>query len=80
MLKREEVIKKLYENGVETRPIVAGNFTRNPVIEYMNYEIFDDLVVADDIHDNGFFLGNNSKDLAKELAIVYRTLEEIANG
>ena len=30
--KRKEVIKKLSANGVENRPIVAGNFTKNPVI------------------------------------------------
>ena len=35
--------------GVETRPIVAGNFTRNEVIKLMNYEIRGSLDFSDRI-------------------------------
>ena len=34
---RDEVIKQLTELGVETRPIIAGNFMKQPVIEYFTY-------------------------------------------
>ena len=36
---RDKIVHALRENGIETRPIVAGNFTRNKVIEYMDYSI-----------------------------------------
>ncbi|GAB6189642.1 DegT/DnrJ/EryC1/StrS aminotransferase family protein [Marinitoga arctica] len=58
--KRNIVIKKLRENNVEVRPIVAGNFTKNKVIDYMNYEIYGELKNADYIHENGLFIGNHS--------------------
>ena len=37
--KRDQLVKKLTENGVECRPIVAGNFMSNPVIDYLDYII-----------------------------------------
>lgn len=60
--RRDELVKYLAENGIEVRPIVAGNFTRNSVIKYMDYSIYGDLTSGDDIHDNGFFIGNHSKN------------------
>ena len=57
--KRDVVVKKFKELGIETRPIVAGDFTKNKAIEYMDYEIHGQLVNADYIHKNGFFIGNN---------------------
>ena len=61
--KRNEIIEILNNNGIEVRPIVAGNFTRNNVIKFMDYEISGKLVNADYIHDNGFFVGNHSQPI-----------------
>jgi CDP-4-dehydro-6-deoxyglucose reductase, E1 len=58
-LTRKDFIEKLNSNGFETRPIVAGNFTRNPVLKYFNYEIPFKLKNADFLHDNGLFIGNH---------------------
>ncbi len=60
--KRAAVVKALGEVGVEVRPIVAGNFTRNKVIGYLDYSIHGDLDDADFIHENGFFVGNHGKE------------------
>ena len=57
--KRSQIVEGLRHAQVETRPIVAGNFTRNKVIEYMDYSIPAPLVNADEIHYNGFFIGKN---------------------
>ena len=59
--KRNGLVKVLTDAGIECRPIVAGNFTKNPVIKYMDYQIPEPLVNADEIHDCGFFIGNHSK-------------------
>ena len=34
--KRSQIVQALRENDIEVRPIVAGNFTRNVVIKYMD--------------------------------------------
>lgn len=60
--KRAELIKVLDIAGIDVRPIVAGNFTRNKAIEYMDYEISGNLENADYIHEEGFFVGNHSKN------------------
>lgn len=43
--KRNEIIEKLNKSGIEVRPIVAGNFTRNKVIKFMDYEISGELML-----------------------------------
>lgn len=65
--KRDEIVKVLAEAEIEVRPIVAGNFTRNSVIKYLDYTIASELTASDDIHDNGFFIGNHSKNNFAEI-------------
>lgn len=60
--KRDGIVKALAAAEIEVRPIVAGNFTRNSVIKYLEYTISCELTASDDIHDNGFFIGNHSKN------------------
>ena len=72
---RDKIVHALRENGIETRPIVAGNFTRNKVIEYMDYSIPEQLINADDIHFNGFFIGTHSANNNKEIDYFIDILE-----
>lgn len=65
--RRKELIKALTAAGIETRPIVAGNFTKNPVITMCPHEVRGGLPAADDIDANGFFVGNDSRDLSEEI-------------
>tara|TARA_B100000963_G_C22638349_1_gene678908 strand:- start:1496 stop:2659 length:1164 start_codon:yes stop_codon:yes gene_type:complete len=66
-LNREEVVKRLQENKIDCRPIVTGNFTRNEVMKFFDYEISGDLKNADYLHNNGFFVGNSHGCLEKEI-------------
>ena len=73
--KRDEIVNMLRKNGIEVRPIVAGNFTRNPVIKYIDYVIQDELRNSDYIHENGFFVGNYSKFLENEIGILSELID-----
>lgn len=75
--KRDLIVKKFYENGIECRPIVAGNFMKNPVIDYLTYIDNKDYEVANLIHDNGLFIGNDVRDLKDNIDEVYNILKEI---
>jgi CDP-6-deoxy-D-xylo-4-hexulose-3-dehydrase len=66
-LKRKNVIRRLQENNIDCRPIVTGNFTRNEVMKFFSYEIHEELVNADYLHENGFFIGNSQKCLSREI-------------
>ena len=57
--KRITLIEKLNELGFECRPIVAGNFAKNEVVKYFNYEIHGTLDNAEHIDKNGLFVGNH---------------------
>jgi len=66
-IRRKHVVEKLKENNIDCRPIVAGNFAKNEVMKYFNYEIHKELVNANYLHKNGFFVGNNNNDLVLEI-------------
>ena len=53
--------------NIEARPVVAGNFTRNPVIKYLDYSIHGELRASDRVHDHGFFVGNHHFDITEQL-------------
>lgn len=76
--KRREVIAKLTEAGVECRPIVAGNFTKNPVIKHMNCAPLEHYPAAEYIDKNGFFIGNDCVNLESEIRETAKLIKEMA--
>jgi CDP-6-deoxy-D-xylo-4-hexulose-3-dehydrase len=47
----------------ETRPVVAGNFTKQPTIAYYDYEILGDLPMANRVHDDWCYIGNSGSPI-----------------
>lgn len=74
--KRDEIIRELERNNIETRPIVAGNFIKKPVIKYLNHRISGKLINADIIDKDGFFVGNDHRNLKSELYLLKRVMEK----
>ena len=62
---RSEMVKDLVAKGFECRPIVAGNFAKNEVMQYIDHEIHDELRNADYIDANGLFVGNHHYPIAE---------------
>lgn len=56
---REELINNLTLFGFESRPIVAGNFSRSESIKYFDYEVPFKMKNAEYIENNGLFIGNH---------------------
>ena len=73
-LKRKDIINILQKNKVECRPIVTGNFVRNEVMKYFDYEVHEELKNANYLHDNGFFVGNSHKSLSKSIHFLSELL------
>lgn len=57
----------------ESRPVVTGNFLRQPVIKYYDYEVFGKTNGADYIHDNCMMIGNSGTE-----KIAWPNLKKIA--
>ena len=72
---RKDIINMLKENNIDCRPIVTGNFTRNEVMKYFDYEIHGELKNAEYLHQNGFFVGNSQIDLKMEIEFLFNTLK-----
>ena len=72
---RRDVIQNLQENKIDCRPIVTGNFARNEVVKFFDYEINNELKNADYLHNNGFFVGNSHVCLEKEIKYLKKILK-----
>ncbi len=73
-IKREQIIKKLTQANIDTRPIVAGNFARKEVVQWFDYEIQGKLPNADFIDRQGFFVGNHQFDIKDKLEYLKSVL------
>lgn len=76
-LSREILINAFNKSGIECRPIVAGNFTKNSVVKYFDYEIYSSLENSDYIDNYGLFIGNHHYDLSNEFSLLKETLDSI---
>jgi CDP-6-deoxy-D-xylo-4-hexulose-3-dehydrase len=57
-LTRPVLVQKLNELGFECRPIVTGNFAKNEVVKYFDFETPFPLKNAEHIDNHGLFIGN----------------------
>ena len=73
--KRAELLAHFSKHGIETRPIVAGNFTVNPVMKHLNHTPLASFPNAELLHKEGFFIGNHHLDFASELKKVFEVFE-----
>ena len=76
--RRAEVVARLNARGAECRPIVAGNFTRNPVMKHLNAVVDSALPAADRIDAEGFFVGNHHYDVVDQLTRLREELGVLA--
>ena len=58
---KNEVVNYLNKSGIETRPILTGNFLNQPALKrIMNTDLSkDSFDIADDLTNNGFMIGNH---------------------
>ena len=76
--KRAELLAHFSRHGIETRPIVAGNFTVNPVMKHLKHTPLAAFPNAELLHNEGFFIGNHHLDFASELRKVFEVFESFA--
>ena len=65
--KKEKFLKYLNNTGVETRPILSGNFLNQQGCKLYNFKYKkSDIKVSQEIEDRGFFIGLPTKKISKE--------------
>jgi CDP-6-deoxy-D-xylo-4-hexulose-3-dehydrase len=78
--RRADVVRRLTELGIDSRPIVAGNFTRNPVMSHLDHVELPTLPNSDEVHANGLFVGNHHYDVSEGISILETALEDLASN
>ncbi len=75
---RRRLMEFLEARGVETRPLVAGNLARQPVLERVSHRIAGPLTGADFLHDRGVYVGLHPGLTTAQIAYLPEVLEEFA--
>jgi CDP-6-deoxy-D-xylo-4-hexulose-3-dehydrase len=75
--RRKEVVSSLMSEGIDCRPIVAGNFTKNPVMKHLNSIVPDHLPAADKVHVDGLFVGNHHYEIFEEIDLLHKVLTSV---
>ncbi|MEX5727653.1 CDP-6-deoxy-D-xylo-4-hexulose-3-dehydrase [Rhodovulum iodosum] len=74
---RAALIGSLGANGIECRPVVAGNFAKNEAVKrYIPHDIHGTLDNADYIDRNGLFIGNHHYPLIQQFPYLRKALKE----
>ena len=76
-IKRKDIVDRLKSRGIDSRPIVAGNFTKHMAIKYFDYKIHGELKNADLVHKNGLFIGNHHYPIERELEQIKEVIDDI---
>lgn len=76
-LTRDKIIQTVDENQIDCRPIVTGDFTKNEVLKYFNYEIFGEMKNAKYLDKQGFFVGNHQIDLTEQIQHLHNVLSNL---
>jgi CDP-4-dehydro-6-deoxyglucose reductase, E1 len=81
---RPALVKALQAAGVECRPIVTGNFLKNPVIELLNHSIGSDIIHAEEVDVNGLFVGNHHYPIESQIkqsrTVIESFCQEFSNA
>jgi len=63
---KSKYLETLERHNIETRPIVTGNFTRQPVFQYLNITCNpESFIESEIIHNRGFFIGLPAVELSE---------------
>ena len=60
---KDIIIKKLEKNGIETRPIISGNFANQPAAKKYNLTSNNKFPNTDFVYNNSFFIGLPTKKI-----------------
>ncbi|WGD34873.1 DegT/DnrJ/EryC1/StrS family aminotransferase [Olleya sp. YS] len=70
-IKRKDVVEVLTAHHIDCRPIVTGDFTKNEVLKYFDYEVFGEMTNAKYLDANGLFVGNHQIPLKTEIEYLH---------
>jgi CDP-6-deoxy-D-xylo-4-hexulose-3-dehydrase len=67
-----QLVSALNNQGFECRPIVAGNFAKNPVMKYIDHVVEGELTNANYLDEHGLFIGNHHYSISDAIHALQR--------
>ena len=77
---RKELLDYLTSKHIDTRPIVAGDFTKNEVLKFFDYELVGEMKNAEYLDEFGFFVGNHQFDIRDKIDYLYDCIVQFVGG
>jgi CDP-6-deoxy-D-xylo-4-hexulose-3-dehydrase len=77
---RREVIQYLEKNGIQTRPLFAGNILRHPAYSNIDHRVVGSLTNSDKIMKDSFFVGVYPGLTKEDMQFIGETLVKIDRG
>lgn len=77
---REDVVKVFNKHRIDVRPIVGGNFAKNEVLRWFDYEIHDTLKNADELDMHGLFIGNHHYNMDDQFELLRLALSQVVDS
>ena len=71
----QKVSVALQENGIDNRPLIAGNLFRHPMMKGCNTYVVRGN--ADYVHDNSLYVGNNEFVTTDDVDLLVKILNEV---
>lgn len=60
-------MQRLNEKGIVTRPIISGNFVKQPAIKLYNLNKYKSFPNADQVDKDSFFIGLHNTKIEKKI-------------
>lgn len=76
--RRADLVDRLTAEKIECRPVVAGNFTKNPVVKLLDHSIAGALPAAEAIDRDGLFVGNHHYPIDEQIERLGSVLRTFA--
>lgn len=77
-LKRSTIAQALHVAGIEARPIISGNFLKSEVVRHLHFRRgCANFMMADHVHEAGFYVGNHSVDMRKQIDFLSSVLSKL---
>ena len=79
--KRDLLVEQFELLGVESRPLASGNFLAQPVISMLPHTATGNYDAAENIHKNGFWVGNHAVDCKEGIDKMLKAFDNVSmNG
>lgn len=77
---RPALVQAFKQAEIECRPIVTGNFLKNPVIEHLDHSVGSDIVAADNVDVDGLFVGNHHHAILPQIDRLLEVVQKTAQS